>query len=176
MNHRTFILHSSFFITLVLLVLPTVLMAQLRVDDFSERIYDTTANAPGTRKTDQNGDYCALIKVFAPPVNIDKFYFDGGAVGKAQELHGSEIWIYVPFSAQSVTISHPQFGRLVFEYTEPLKKGSTYQLLLNVGGGRFVTINADGAEKAQISVNDSVLGVAPIYSHYLHFGTYTPRL
>ncbi len=170
-NYTISIIHYTF--ALVLFLLPATLMAQLRVDDFSERVYDTTANAPETRKTDQNGDYCALIKVFAPPVNIDQFYFDGGALGiKAKEQHGSEIWIYVPASAQRVTISHPQFNRMVFEYTEPLKKGSTYQLLLNVGGGRFVTINADGAEKARITVNNSFLGETPVFSHYMSFGTY----
>ena len=156
---------------LFLLCIPA--SAQLKVDDFAERNLDASANAPETRRLDNNGDVCALIKVFAPPVDIEKFYFDGGAKGiRHKEVRGSEIWVYVPASLQKVVISHPRFERIEYEFPEALKKGSTYQLLLNVGGGRFVTINSEGAAGARLTLNGEYLGDAPVYNHYLPYGTY----
>ena len=164
---------ASAFLWLLIMTSVPVMAQQLKVDGFTERTYDTSANAPETRKSDLNGDLCALIKVFAPPVAIESYFFDGGAKGiTAKEIKGGEIWLYVPASSLQVTISHPQFGRIEYEYPEQLKKGSTYQMLLNVGGGRFITFNSQGVDKANIVVNGNSIGEAPIYNHYLPYGTY----
>ena len=164
---------TTMLLWLLMMTAVPAMAQQMKVESFSERTYDTSANAPRTRKTDLNGDLCALIKVFAPPVAIDSYFFDGGAKGiTAKEIKGGEIWLYIPATSLQITISHPQFGRIEYEYPEQLTKGSTYQMLLNVGGGRFVTFNSQGIDEADISVNGKTIGKAPIYNHYLAYGTY----
>ncbi|MBO4802138.1 MAG: PEGA domain-containing protein [Bacteroidaceae bacterium] len=145
--------------------------AQLKVDGFSERILDTSANAPATRVLDNNGETCALIKIFAP--RTDGFHCDGGAKGiMKEEVKGGELWIFVPASAQRLIISHTLFGRIEYDYPESLKKGSTYQLLLNVGLGRFITINSTRIG-ADVEVDGQYIGQTPLYNQYLLYGPHT---
>jgi len=146
--------------------------AQLEVDDFSQRINDMSARATDKPVVDQNGDPCALIKVFAP--QVEGFTFYGGAQSGflTWEPKGGEMWVYVPATALQMTISHPTFGRVEYEYPMALRPGTTYQMLLNIGSGRFVTINSNGAAQARVAINGKYVGETPIYNHFLPYGTY----
>ena len=159
------------FLVMLLLMVSGSVAAQLRVDQFQERKMDNTANASGSRVMDDNGKYCALIKVSAPPVGLDKFYFYIGALGvKKTVIMGNEIWVYIPNEAQSITISHERFSKTELEFPEHLRDGSTYELLLNVGGGRFVNIFTQGADGARVTIDGIEAGLSPVYNHYLPFG------
>ncbi len=146
--------------------------AQLTVDDFSQRLNDMSARSTDKPVVDQNGDPCALIKVFAP--QVEGFTFYGGAQSGflTTEKKGGEIWVYVPATALQLTISHAMFGRIEYEYPFALSQGATYQMLLNVGSGRFVTINSNGASHARIAIDGKYIGETPIYNHYMPFGKY----
>lgn len=164
-------------ITLLLFIISTSVFnyahAQLAVDAFTHRVNDMSAMSTDKKGiVDQNGDPCALIKVFAP--RVDGFSFYGGAQSGflTTETHGSEIWVYVPASAQRITISHASFGRLEYEYPIALSQGAAYQMLLNVGGGRFVTINSNGAAQAKVAIDGRYIGETPVYNHYLPYGRY----
>jgi len=162
----------KFYICGLLLLLPTVVMAQLRVVEgsFQERQMDTNTS----KEKDQNGAYCALIKITVPPLE-GQFHFDGGALGVRKiERFGNEIWIHVPYRAESVTISHPQFSNKVeFEYPVTLKKGTNYEILLTVDGGRFVIINTLGAEHANVAVDGVARGTSPVINLFLPYGRHT---
>ena len=147
--------------------------AQLTVDNFALRENDMSGMATGVIVRDPNGDRCALIKVFAP--QSEGFSFYGGATSGflTTEVHGNEIWVFAPSSAQTLTISHATFGRIEYEYPVALRKGATYELLLNVGSGRFVNINSTGMTNARITINGKYVGDTPIYNHFLPFGRYT---
>lgn len=160
-------------LVLVLMLISGTARAQLWVDQFQERKLDNTANNSETRVPDGNGKFCALIKVSAPPVGLDKFYFYTGAFGvKKTIVRGNEIWVYVPREAESITISHERFSKMEFEFPERLRDGSTYELVLNVGGGRFVNIFTQGADSARITIDDIEVGKSPVFNHYLPFGTH----
>lgn len=157
--------------SLLLLLLTGTAYAQLRVDKFEARPMDNTANATDTRVDDGNGKFCALIKVKTPPVGLDKFYFYVGAFGvKKTVIKGDEIWVYVPRDVESISVSHERFSGTEFEFPEHLRDGSTYELLLNVGGGRYVNIFTQGSEGARVTVDDVEIGNSPVYNHYLTFG------
>ena len=162
---RYYILFLSFFMTIVM-------YGQLTVDNFALRVNDQSGMAPGITYRDPNGDRCALIKVFAP--RVDGFTFYGGVTSGflKTETHGGEIWVFAPSSAQILTISHPDFGRIEYEYPVALAKGAAYELLLNIGGGRFVNINSIGVSKARISIDGKYIGETPIYNHYISYGQY----
>ena len=160
------------YILILSLLLTIVSYGQLTVDNFALRENDQSGMAPGITYRDPNGDRCALIKVFAP--RIDGFTFYGGVTSGflKTEVHGGEVWVFAPSAAQILTISHPDFGRIEYEYPLALSKGATYELLLNIGGGRFININSIGANNARISIDGNYIGETPIYNYYMAYGQY----
>ena len=171
MKKKSKIRGISAVLTLLLLLVASSAAAQLRVDKFEELVNDQTANNSTTRVEDGNGKYCALIKVKAPPVGLDKFYFNAGAFGvKKKAVNGNEIWVYIPREVESIAISHERFTGTELEFPERLRDGSTYELLLNVGGGRFVNIFTQGADGARVTVDGIEVGQSPVYNYYLPFG------
>lgn len=178
MKQNTIIKISGVLMRLCLCTLLLVVAearAQLTVDDFSRRIDDMSARSTEIDKKlkiDANGDLCALIKVFAP--RTEGFTFYGGAQSGylSPIIHGGEIWLFVPASAQRISISHAEFGQLEnWEYPIALEQGATYQMLLNVGGGRFVNISSSNA-LARISINGKFIGETPIFNRYMPYGKY----
>lgn len=126
----------------------------LSVESFRILPNDLTANTYGTMERDQNGEVAALIKVVTLETG---FVFDGGMLGivKTVQKEG-EIWVYVPFGLQRITISHRRFGVLRDYYFEiPIQKAVTYEMKLSTGvvrtviednsSARFVTFNVNPA-------------------------------
>jgi hypothetical protein len=129
---------------------------------------DLTANTRGTEKRDQNGDKAALIKIVTPEMG---FLFNGGSLGiVGTEEKAAEIWLYVPPRAQKLTITHQVFGILRdYYYPVSIQGGRTYEMLLDIGTGRYVTITTSQA-KSDVTVDGEYLGQSPIYNKYLTYG------
>ena len=129
---------------------------------------DLTANTRGTQKLDQNGEKAALIKIVTPERG---FLFNGGSLGiVGTEEKAGEIWLYVPPRAQKLTISHEVFGVLRdYFYPVSVQGGRTYEMLLDIGTGRYVTITSSQA-KSDVTVDGEYLGKSPIYNRYMNYG------
>lgn len=129
---------------------------------------DLTANTRGTEKRDQNGDKAALIKIVTPERG---FLFNGGSLGiVGTEEKAAEIWLYVPPRAQKLTITHQVFDILRdYYYPVSIQGGRTYEMLLDIGTGRYVTITTSQA-KSDVTVDGEYLGQSPIYNKYLTYG------
>lgn len=129
---------------------------------------DLTANTRGTEKRDQNGDRAALIKIVTPERG---FLFNGGSLGiVGTEEKAGEIWLYVPPRAQKLTITHQVFGVLRdYYYPTSIQGGRTYEMLLDIGTGRYVTITTSQA-KSDVTVDGEYLGKSPIYNKYMTYG------
>ena len=129
---------------------------------------DLTANTRGTQKLDQNGEKAALIKIVTPERG---FLFNGGSLGiVGTEEKAGEIWLYVPPRAQKVTITHEVFGVLRdYFYPVSVQGGRTYEMLLDIGTGRYVTITSSQA-KSDVTVDGEYLGKSPIYNRYMNYG------
>lgn len=140
----------------------------LNVVSFKLLETDLTANTRGTERRDQNGDKAALIKIVSPEKG---FHFDGGSLGiVGTEQKAAELWLYVPPRAQKLTISHPVFGVLRdYYYPVSIQGGRTYEMLLDIGTGRYATITTSMA-RSLVYVDGENLGRAPIYNKYLNFG------
>ena len=144
-------------------------MAQgMKVVEFKLLENDLTANTRGTEKMDQNGERAALIKIQTPERG---FTFDGGSLGiVATEEHAGEIWLYVPRRAQKLIVQHPAFGVMRdFYYPIPVSGGRTYEMLIDIGTGRYTNITSQVAGST-IYVDNEPVGVGPIYNKYLNFG------
>ena len=145
------------------------MMAQgMKVVEFKLLENDLTANTRGTEKMDQNGERSALIKIQTPERG---FTFDGGSLGiVATEEHDGELWLYVPRRAQKLTIQHPAFGVLRnYFYSVPVQGGRTYEMLIDIGTGRYATITSQVAG-SNIYIDGEPVGEAPLYNKYLNYG------
>ena len=158
----------------VSLAFTTSVMAQgLKVVDFKLLETDLTANTHGTSKEDQNGETAALIKIVTPERG---FTFDGGSLGiVATEEHPGEIWLYVPRRAQKLIIRHQIFGVMRdFFYPIPIEGARTYEMLIDIGTGRYATITTQVAN-ANVYIDGENCGEAPLYNKYLNYGKHTIR-
>ena len=164
---RSIILISIFIAS----VLP-VLAQNMKVISFKLLENDLTANRYGTSKTDQNGETAALIKIVTPEKG---FTFDGGSLGVvATEDHIGEIWLYVPRRAQKLIIQHQDYGVLRdFFYPVPIEGGKTYEMLIDIGTGRYATI-LSGLAQADLYVDGELCGQSPVRK-YLNYGRHIIR-
>lgn len=142
----------------------------MKVIDFKLLENDLTAIRYGTQKTDQNGEKAALIKIVTPEKG---FRFDGGSLGiVATEEHTGEIWLYVPNRAQKLIIQHQDYGVLRdFFYPVSIESGKTYEMLIDIGTGRYATITS-GVAKATVYVDGEDCGMSPVRK-YLNYGRHT---
>jgi len=158
-----------FVLTILWMTIVMQTMSQgMKVVEFKLLENDLTANTRGTEKMDQNGERAALIKIQTPERG---FTFDGGSLGiVATEEHAGEIWLYVPRRAQKLIVQHPAFGVMRdFYYPIPVSGGRTYEMLIDIGTGRYTNITSQVAGST-IYVDNEPLGVGPIYNKYLNFG------
>jgi formylglycine-generating enzyme required for sulfatase activity len=128
---------------LLFLYIYTVLssMAQnISVKSFSLDETDVTANLQGTTVLDQNGEKCALIKIFTTATG---FTFDVGSLGvqKVEQKTG-EIWLYVPQGVRRLTMNHAQLGKCEYTFTIPVEKAYTYNMELVAGEVQTIIKNA----------------------------------
>ena len=167
------IMRRDLLLTLVCLLATVMTVAQdMKVIDFRLLETDLTANVHGTQKTDNNGETAALIKIQTPERG---FIFDGGMTGiVATEEHAGEIWVYVPRRAQKLIIQHKDYGVLRdFFYPVPIEGGKTYEMLIDIGTGRYVTVTSQVA-KADIYIDGELCGQSPVRK-YLNYGRHQIR-
>ena len=146
-------------------------MAQnMKVLEFKWLENDLTANTRGTQKVDMNGETAALIKIQTPERG---FSFDGGMQGiVASEEHTGEIWLYVPRRAQKLIVQHKDYGVLRdYFYPIPIEGGKTYEMLIDIGTGRYATITSAIA-RADIYVDGEQVGQSPVRK-YLNYGRHS---
>ena len=126
----------------MIVVSQSILADGISVISFKLLETDLTANTRGTERRDQNGDKAALIKIVTPERG---FRYDGGSLGiVGTEEKTGEIWLYVPPRAQKLTISHQVFGVMRdYYYPTSIQGGRTYEMLLDIGTGRYVTITTE---------------------------------
>jgi formylglycine-generating enzyme required for sulfatase activity len=149
------------FILLLSFCYFSTLSAEIAVKSFRmlENDLDARINYP---LKDQNGEYCAIIKV----VTTQKgFSFDGGMTGIVTTVEKpAEIWVYVPWGLKRITISHPQLGMLRdYILTQNVEKATVYELVLISGRvettvveeitSQWLVVNPEPADAA-IYIND----------------------
>lgn len=160
---------------LVLLVMALQANSQeMLVKGFRSLPGDLTAMRQGTSMVDNNGLQAALIKIVAPGKD---YIFDGGSLGiVGTSYHGGEIWVYVPDRSQKITISHPKYGVLRdYYYSEAIKAGQTYEMLLDPGVGKFMNITSNQAG-ADIYIDNDSIGRTPLANTYLIYGKHHIQL
>ncbi|MBR1409701.1 MAG: PEGA domain-containing protein [Prevotella sp.] len=146
-------------------------MAQISVANFRLLESDQTANTFGTEKIDDNGEKAALIKIVTPETELT---FDPGYLGIVERINkDGEIWLYVPRRSRKITITSKKFGKLTdYQYPTSIEGAQTYEMLLDIGTGRYVTITTSPTN-SDVTVDGEYVGKSPIYNRYMNFGSHT---
>ena len=162
-------LQTGLLLLVGLCMLTEVAAQSMKVVSFRKLENDMTPKLQGTARFDNNGRTSALIRVVAPGKG---YAFDGGTTGIVGnvEYHAGEYWVYVPEKSRKLSISHEKYGVLRdYNYDEAITAGTAYELLLDPGVGRFVSITTSRASMPVFIDGDSV-GLSPLPNTYLLYG------
>lgn len=167
----------------MLMLFSTTLFADINVKSFRmlENDLDARVHHP---LIDQNNDVCAIIKVVTTETG---FSFDGGTLGIIKTVNKpAEIWVYVSWGLQRLTIAHPQLGLLRnYMFPMPIEKATVYEMVL-VTGKVVVTVEKEEIESqwlvirptpanASVYIDDAYINKG-IYQAKLKPGSYTYRV
>ena len=148
-------------LTAAMLTSALHLLAQnMEVVDFRYLESDMSAQMHEYEKFDQNGERAAIIKIVTSERD---FTFDAGSLGIVdREMHTGEIWLYVPRQSKKLTIKHQDYG-MTRDYYYPIEieGGRTYEMLIDLGIGRYVTI-APQIAGSTIYIDGENCGVGPL--------------
>ena len=147
---------------------------------------DMTTTSLEGKRTDQNGEVAALIKVVTTERN---FSFEGGTLGilDTQQRKG-EVWVWVPRGLRKITILHDQLGVLRnYSFPVEIMAERTYEMVLTTA--KIETIVKEEVRQQylvfQLSPKDAVLEVDDqlwtvsgegTARRFVNFGTYTYRV
>ncbi len=173
---------TLFFCLLLFSITQLIAQQNLSVKSFKKLPNDLDARVNEPVK-DQNGDKCAIIKVVTTQTG---FSFDCGQIGIIKTVQKpSEIWVYLPYGAKRLTISHPNLG-ILRDYQIPVavEKATVYELILISGtvvttvdetiASQWVVITPVPAD-AMIYINEKFVKKG-IYQAKLKPGNYSYRI
>ena len=173
------------FLSISLFICSLLAGAQnMSVVSFQLNEQDLTANQQGTIVFDQNGEKCALIKVFTTETG---FTFDVGSLGVAKtEQKVGEIWVYVPHGIKKINLSHPILQRLEYSIPIPIVKARTYEMRLTSDEVKTIikrTVKSQyvlfkvSPQDALVELDDQTLAVTDgTATKRMPFGTYSYRV
>lgn len=116
---------------LILLLLQAVpVAAQIRISDFKQSHSDGAASDVRTALSDPDGRLCAVLKL---ETKQSGWTFDAGLAGIMDTRYEDGlIWLYVPASAQKITVAHKEYGALrEWSFPVSLEPGRTYTMKLS---------------------------------------------
>ena len=99
---------------------------EIRVKSYKQLNNDLTART--MERLDGNNDPCSVIKISSAGKG---FTFDGDVIG-APIIRTGETMIYVPEGTRRITIRHPKYGVLRYEFPERIQKQAVYELALKL--------------------------------------------
>ena len=146
----------------------TTVMAQRGLSVKSFRLMENDQDARvGFKREDDNGRLAALIKVQTIDQKLSFSTGVSGIVGDVVYKPG-EVWVYVPRNIRKFIIGHSN-GKVEYPIDIKIDGGCVYELILDLGIGRFMNISAS-EPGATIYLDNDSLGIAPIAQHYVLYG------
>ena len=171
---------------IILLFVAMGATAQISVESFVPLPTDMTATSLENKRTDRNGDACALIKIVTPETD---FTFEGGTLGVVDsKQENGEVWVWVPRGLKKITIKHQVLG-VLRDYRFPceLESERTYEMKLITAEIQIIKKKKETKQYLTFEVNpkDATLEVNDVewildedgtQSKYMDWGTYTYRV
>lgn len=100
------------------------------------KLIDNDTEASRARKTDGNGDKCALIKIQTPNMgeaerNRLEFSADMGTFTYPEKATG-EVKLFLTEGCKTLIILHPEYGKLIYPMPISVQGFKTYEMVLEV--------------------------------------------
>lgn len=100
------------------------------------KLIDNDTEASRARKTDGNGDKCALIKIQTPNMgeaerNRLEFSADMGTFTYPEKATG-EVKLFLTEGCKTLIILHPEYGKLIYPMPVSVQGFKTYEMVLEV--------------------------------------------
>ena len=114
------------------------------------KLIDNDTEASRARKTDGNGDKCALIKIQTPNMgeaerNRLEFSADMGTFTYPEKATG-EVKLFLTEGCKTLIILHPEYGKLIYPMPISVQGFKTYEMVLEVkkdGSGSAIVISSN---------------------------------
>ena len=114
------------------------------------KLIDNDTEASRARKTDGNGDKCALIKIQTPNMgeadrNRLEFSADMGTFTYPEKATG-EVKLFLTEGCKTLIILHPEYGKLIYPMPISVQGFKTYEMVLEAkkdGSGPVVVISSN---------------------------------
>lgn len=114
------------------------------------KLIDNDTEASRARKTDGNGDKCALIKIQTPNMgeaerNRLEFSADMGTFTYPEKATG-EVKLFLTEGCKTLIIRHPEYGKLIYPMPISVQGFKTYEMVLEVkkdGSGSAIVISSN---------------------------------
>ncbi|MDO5341752.1 MAG: PEGA domain-containing protein [Bacteroidia bacterium] len=114
------------------------------------KLIDNDTEASRARKTDGNGDKCALIKIQTPNMgeadrNRLEFKADMGTFTYKEKAVG-EVKLFLTEGCKTLIILHPEYGKLIYPMPISVQGFKTYEMVLEAkkdGSGPVVVISSN---------------------------------
>lgn len=114
------------------------------------KLIDNDTEASRARKTDGNGDKCALIKIQTPNMgeaerNRLEFSADMGTFTYPEKAVG-EVKLFLTEGCKTLIILHPEYGKLIYPMPISVQGFKTYEMVLEAkkdGSGPVVVISSN---------------------------------
>ncbi len=153
------------FLSLIFSLFSISAFGDIAVKSFRKLENDMDARVGSTVIKDFNGDPSAIIKVVTTQIG---FSFDAGQVGIVKTVNNpSEIWVYIPYGAKRLTISHPQLGLLRdYIFPVPIEKATVYEMVLITGKVETVVVEEEIASQWLVispTPDDAAIYIDDIY-------------
>ncbi len=124
---------------ILMLVFVSLAMAQennSRLNVKYLKLIDNDTEASRARKTDGNGDKCALIKIQTPNMgeaerNRLEFSADMGTFTYPEKATG-EVKLFLTEGCKTLIILHPEYGKLIYPMPISVQGFKTYEMVLEV--------------------------------------------
>ncbi len=164
------------FLISILFVFATLLsFPQIKVLSIEPDEADLTARI--NPKQDRNGFNCALLRITTVGVNGEqrrKFRFTGDMATQIVDVTfpSGEIWVYLSPGRSTLTITHDDYGRVIYDMPYELKEKTCYLMVLTAAENvnrimtNYLVIKADQPH-AVIYIDDDFVGEKEVYKSFV---------
>lgn len=124
--------------------------AQISISGFSLDSTGDSSLSFSQSVYDPDGEPCSVLRIESV---ISGWTFDTGLSGIMDSRYGEgTIYLYIPASARSITVSHPEYGVLRdWEFPVSLEKGRTYSMKLSYSRSARSSASSSGKGTRQVT-------------------------
>ncbi len=156
-------------LTLIFTLLAALGISRLTAQELEFKSFEFNTRDAAARAhqvTDNNGNPCALLRVFVAVENVD-FKGNLGIRGEVRKVRNSEFVMYIPAGSKSIQVQGEGFLPFTYHFNQEIKGLCSYEL--------YLTVPEAGPKKHTIASNYMVMKITPANATVLIDGVMQPQ-